>query len=255
MRLAFTIIYNGLHHLKHKGYLEYLAPHLDYWVFVDGLAGNSGSTSWCKPLEGCSSEDGTVEYIKEVQKKHPNIILLVCTRKWPSKDAMVNAGIEALRKKADSGFLWEIDADEQWTHELMTLSEMALEEHGGKTGMFHSNYYVGENVMASGMWGEGIGLPYRRLWRWNGEYFLKHEPPTLLRGNKKEVLLPYRFEHYAYYFEKDVLFKSQYYTGHEKIHEGWKKINSGKVRMPCQLKELFGTRGNYFNTNTKLRYA
>lgn len=250
MRVAFTIIYNGLHHLQHKGYAEYMAKHLDYWVFVDGLSSNGGSTSWCKNIEGCSSDDGTVEFIQDLQKKYPNIILQTCTRKWPSKDAMVNKAIELLIEKTNHAFLWEIDADEQWTHEIMSLSEQILKEKGGKTGMFHANYYVGNRYVAKGMWGEGIGLPYRRLWDWNGEYFLKHEPPTLMRGNKREILIDYRFDHYAYYFDKDVEFKSKFYGGHEMVYENIKRLNRGEIRVPCDLKSLFGHRRTYFNSTT-----
>lgn len=249
MRVAFSIVYNGLHHLKHKGYAEYLAKHLDYWVFVDGLAGNGGSTSWCKNIAGCSSDDGTIEYIKELQIKYSNIILQTCEKKWRSKDAMVNKAIELLKEKTNSAYLWQIDVDEQWSYETMALSEQILSEQGGKTGTFHANYFMGENLLAYGMWGEGVGYPYRRLWKWDGEYFLKHEPPVLLKGNGKEVLLPFKFDHYSYYFEKDVLFKSRYYGGHERVFGNWVKLNTGKIKVPCDLSHLFGhKRGLFHNT-------
>lgn len=251
-RVAFTIIYNGLHHLKHKGYAEYMAKHLDCWVFVDGLAGNGGSTSWCKNLNGCSSDDGTVEYLRELQRKYPNIILRMTDKKWHSKDHMVNTAIDMLKEKTTDAFLWQIDVDEQWTSEIMTLSEQKLLEEKGKTGVFHANYFMGKNLLAYGMWGEGVGFPYKRLWAWRGEYFLKHEPPTLLRGNGKEVLIPFKFDHYAYYFEQDVLFKSKYYGGHERIYENWRKLNTGKVRVPCDLSLFFGHRRGLFK-NTVIR--
>jgi len=252
LRVAFSIVYNGLHHLKHKGYAEYMAKHLDYWVFVDGLAGNNGSTSWCKSLSGCSSTDGTIEYIKELQKTYPNIILETCEVKWRSKDYMVNKAIELLKQKTNKAMLWQIDVDEQWTHEIMGLSEQFLVDNNGKTGTFHSNYFMGDNIRAFGTWGEGVGYPYRRLWDWSGEYFLKHEPPTLLKGNGREVLIPFKFDHYAYYFEQDVEFKSKYYGGHEKIYENWQKMNAGKIKLPCDLRVLFGhSRGVFQNTTIR----
>lgn len=250
MRCVYTIIYNGLHHLKHKGYAEYLASNVDLWVIADGLAGNSGSTSWCKNLEGSSSDDGTIEYIQELQKKHPNIILETRDKKWASKDEMINRAVEIVRSHTKRCYLWQVDCDEQWTAEMMTLSELALIEANGKTGCFHANYYLGESLRAFGTWGEGVGYPYNRLWNWEGEYFLKHEPPTLLRGNGKTVLLPYKFEHYAYYFDKDVEFKSRYYSGHEKIYENWKKLNKGHIRVPCELKTLFGHNKGVFQNTT-----
>lgn len=252
MRVAFTIIYNGVHHLKHKDYVKRLLPHVDLWVFVDGLAGNKGSTSWCKELVGCGSEDGTVEYLKELQKTHPNLVLVECEKKWHSKDAMVNRAIEEIKKHTNKSFLWEIDADEQWTPELMSLSEQYLVEKKGKTGTFHSNYFMGQNIRAFGMWGEGVGYPYRRLWDWNGEYFMKHEPPVLLKGNGREVLIPFKFDHYAYYFPQDVEFKSKYYGGHERVYDNWQKMNQGKLKLPCELKILFGhSRGIFPNTTIR----
>jgi len=255
-RCAFTIVYNGIHHLLHKGYAEYMAKHLDWWVFVDGLAGNGGSTNWCKDLKGCQSTDGTIEYLQGLQKKYPNIILQTNDkdRKWHSKDFMVNKAIELLKQKTNDALLWEIDADEQWTDELMMLSELSLLDQGAKTGEFHANYFMGKDLLAYGMWGEGVGYPYRRLWNWKGEYFQKHEPPELLRGNGKTVLLPYKFDHYSYYFEQDVLFKSQYYKGHERIHENWLKLNAGEIKTPCDLKDLFGHRRGVFQ-NTIIRAA
>lgn len=251
MRVAFTIIYNGLHHLQHKNYVESLLPFIDLWVFVDGLAGNGGSTSWCRDLKGCSSEDGTVEYLRELQENNKNLVLVECKKKWRSKDAMVNRAIEEIKKVTNKAFLWEIDADEQWKEFTMTLAEYSLQDQGGKVGLFHSNYYVGKNILAYGMWGEGIGLPYKRLWDWNGEYFLKHEPPTLMGGGK-EVLMNVRFDHYAWYFEQDVIFKSKYYGGHENAHKGWLALNGGKIRLPADVSDLFGHNRGYFK-NTKLR--
>lgn len=165
---------------------------------------------------------------------------------------MVNRAIEEIKKVANDAFLWQIDADEQWSEFTMSLAETSLKEQGAKVGLFHSNYYVGKNILAYGMWGEGIGLPYKRLWDWKGEYFLKHEPPTLM-AKGKEVLTNLRFDHYAYYFEQDVQFKAKYYGGHEKVYAGWKKLNEGSVRLPADLSVLFGHKRGLFS-NTKLRY-
>lgn len=218
-------------------------------MFVDGLAGNSGSTAWCKDLKGAGSTDGTVEYLQGLQKMHKNLIVQTASQKWRSKDAMVNKAVDLIKEKTDRAMLWQIDADEQWTVEAMMHSEKELIDQKGLTGAFHANYYMGENLMAYGMWGEGIGYPYYRLWNWEGQYFLRHEPPVLLKGNGKIVLMPLRFNHYAYYFPQDVEFKSKYYGGHEKVYDNWKKLQSGRIRTPCALRYLFGhTKGIFPNT-------
>ena len=50
-----------------------------------------------------------------------------------------------------------------------------------------------------------------------------------LGGNGKEVLLTPRFRHYAYRFEKDVLFKSLYYQGYEDVLKKWRALQEETV--------------------------
>ena len=50
MRIAFSIILNGLHHLQHNNYYQTMLDNFDYWVIVEGQALPNGSTSWCKQL-------------------------------------------------------------------------------------------------------------------------------------------------------------------------------------------------------------
>ena len=242
MRVAFTIIFNGLHHLRHNDYFAKIRGSLDYWVFVEGPTKPGGSTAWCKPipsvyLKGVHSTDGTLEFLREESWKGPKILLIEKERFWDSKDEMVNAALDALRKREiKSAYLWEIDADEQWDSKDLLLAEATLDYNRCDTGKFLCDYYVGPGLIAKGDWGEGKKLPYYRLWRWAGERFISHEPPVL-SGKRYEVLLPVRFKHYAYLFEEDVRFKECFYSGHENILSKWLALQK-ETKFPQPVSRL-----------------
>jgi hypothetical protein len=136
----------------------------------------------------------------------------------------------------------------------MTAAERELIEQCADTGCFHSNYYVGKNLVTKGLWGEGNDLKggltnaYRRLWLWKGQPFVTHEPPVIEGGNKKEVLLSQRFNHFAYYFDEDVKFKEKYY-GYHNLYKKWKLLQEEK-NFPQPVSRLIP--GGWGNTDTKI---
>lgn len=253
MRIAFTIILNGLHHLKHNDYAEYILKHFDYWVVVEGACGNTGSTSWCNPIttkyqKNGASIDGTIEYLEELSKTHKNLIFTKSTGIWENKDVMVNVAINKVKEITNKCFLWEIDIDEQWTISNIKLAEKMVVNDNIKTASFLCNCFVGSDLVAIGYWGEGKGLPYRRLWNWSGEFFITHEPPLLDCINKEIHILPIRFNHYSYYFEKDVIFKNDFYTDNVCLLKNWKRLQTTK-QFPVDISKLLG--GDIKN-NTKI---
>lgn len=268
MRVAFSIILNALHHLQHNNYFDSIVNNFDLWVFVDGLALPGGSTSWCKKVDdrwhkNFHSRDGTIEFIKE--RNYPNVAL--CSDHlgaWSSKDAMVNTSIDVIRSNEccrmwlESGeptFLWQCDVDEQWTKEQLCEAEKELVSLNAGAGCFRADYYIGNNLLAKGEWGEGYSLtkPLRfatiRLWNWKGQKFAYHEPPVLDGGNGNLALLSQRFKHYAYYFERDVAFKNEYYSGHEGILDNWKSLQEETV-FPQPISRLIS--GHYGKTATQI---
>ena len=276
MRIGITIVFNGLHHLKHNEWADKLTSMLDYWAIVDGLAANTGSTSWCNQLFAVPSVgrllegslDGTNEYLDMAIAKYPGSVGAVAlTGARHNKDSMMNVGVDMVHQEfgptlgkappAPSGphFLWQLDVDEQWTPEQMDAAEQELLASGGTCGCFHADHYVGEHLLARGTWGEGndpvdpLRNAYRRLWLWDGRKFATHEPPVLEGGNGKEVLLLQkpdqpaslgsRFAHYAYFYEKDVEFKEQFYSGHEGLLSRWKALQARpKEDFPRPLSDL-----------------
>lgn len=232
MRFAFTIVLNGLHHLKHNDYYLRVLDMVDMWAVAEGACNNTGSTQWCNPMpeeyhHNGRSIDGTIEFLMDLESQNNNIVVVQSTGLWKNKDSMVNAAVSKLPNNG-TNHLWQIDVDEQWTKDKMKRAESILDYMGADCAEFFCNYEMGNGYRAIGSWGEGKGLPYRRLWKWKGQEFESHEPPVLSGGNGHTVLLPQRFNHYAYYFEKDVVFKDKWYGGHSGIYGGWKKIQSAK---------------------------
>ncbi|REJ84533.1 MAG: hypothetical protein DWQ44_08965 [Bacteroidetes bacterium] len=252
-RIAFTIMYNAAHHLRHCDFALKMISMFDHWIIAEGFAGNKGSTSWCNELNcPIRSIDDTINLIGDYADKQSECVRLVSPRKWESKDEMVNACIDIARDIIDGQdcFLWQVDADEHWTDDQLSRSEKSIIASCADTGMFLCNYFIGENLIVRGQWGEGLMTPYRRLWHWKGQRFASHEPPILSGGNGKEMLLQERFDHYAYFFEHDVKFKAMYYSGHEHVYRNWKKIQSGSVKFPAPISTLFS--GKMFSS-TKSR--
>jgi hypothetical protein len=244
MRIGYTIILNGLHHLKHNNYgVDLLENHLDYWVVVEGASNNRGSTWWCKPAISSYhnkgfSIDGTTEYLKELSLKYNNLIYIQPKGVWNSKDDMVNRAIDEVKKITNKCFLWQIDIDEQMTVDQRIDSEHELLSRGGKTGMFYINQYVGKNLIANGDW----VTPFVRLWDWKGEHFETHESPKLVGGNGNVITLNQYIEHYSFYFEQDIKFKNEWYNNHKGLYKNWLNLQK-ETQFPQDISRLFDNFG------------
>lgn len=257
MRVAFTIVLDGLRHLIHNDYWKTMIDNFDYWVIVEGVAKPNGSTYWCKELspsvyKNYLSVDGTTDFLNKLSSARVKIIR-PDNRPWESKDEQVNAAIQAIKKITNECFLWQIDVDEQWTKEQLAQAEDILTKNNGKTGCFYCNYFVGPNQQVFGDWGEGKIEPYRRLWNWKGEVFESHEPPKLNGNNGPGLLINVRFNHYAYYFFNDVKFKEIYYSGYDGLYERWLKVQENKGTI--HIRELLGPNIWWSNTNTIIKYT
>ena len=243
MRIVFSIIFNGLHHLLHNDQFRFILNNCDKWIVVEGASQSNGSTKWCKQMppeyhNNGSSIDGTKEFFEELSQQESKLIYVSSNGFWNSKDHQVNRAIDEVKKITDRCFLWQFDIDEQWTLEGMNQAEKEMSENHIKVGAFLSECYCGKNLCPVGEWAGSSGI--RRIWDWEGEYFVTHEPPTLFNCEDKSAkLLTPIFKHFNYYFEKDVKFKDAWYSGHEQIHKRWKYINSlPKENFPIHISNL-----------------
>lgn len=255
-RVAFTIVLNGMKHLLHNNYAEFILKNFDHWYVVEGVARSTGSTSWCREMpqdfhNNYHSIDGTLEYLQALTNTHNNLTVISREGGWDNKDCMVNAAAQHINKDNGECFVWELDVDEQWTLEDLKGAEQSLEQAKGKTGTFLSDYYVGKDLLAIGAWGEGKGLPYRRLWHWNKDSFHAHEPPMLRNGDDPIIHLPHRFKHYAYYFEEDVAFKDKWYGSQQGTLQLWQALQKETV-FPQPISKLLPSTFYWSTTNTKI---
>lgn len=260
MRIVFSIIHNGLHHLHHNGQYEKILQSCDKWIIVEGASLSTGSTKWCKEFppelhSNGGSVDGTREFLRFLSKQTDKLIYVESDGFWQSKDHQVNRAIEEVKKITNSCWLWEIDIDEQWEPEQMNQAEHELLQSNQKSACFRAICFIGKNLRAIGDWGEAFSSGYTRLWKWEGEYFICHEPPVLEGELKKDpVMLSPVFRHYNYYFDKDVIFKDKWYGGHENIYERWKLINSLDKRFfPMHISNLIS--GPWGRSNSSIIYV
>jgi hypothetical protein len=242
MRYAFTIIYNGKHHLEHGDFVKNMTEWFDLWIVVEGFAHNGGSTNWCNDIKmPGNSTDGTCQLMEQLFMQHRNIVYLSHSGGYDSKDEQVNVAMAALGNCED-GWLWQVDADEHWKLEDIEAAESMLSKDSKIAGAFQFNHYLckdvdGRQLVGGGNWGDNFST---RLWWWQGQNFITHEPPVM-QGQQGVRYLPQKYEHYSYYFEQDVQFKSKYYKGYKNVYDNWKRLQKSRHNYPIPVTKLLGT--------------
>lgn len=235
-RLAITIIYNGLHHLTHKGFSDFMTKHFDHWVIVEGHAKPGRSTSWCNDLViSPTSTDGTIGYCEALALNHKNVTFHCNGVYFKSKDVQVNLALALLKRKFNAGFLWQVDADEHWTVDQLQAAESLLSYSGFKQAAFQFNHYVGKDLLATGDWGSGW---VNRLFLWRGQRFISHEPSMMELPYRTTQIKEIKFNHYSYVFKQDVEFKEKYYPGYTGITKRWESLQMCKD-FPQPITALF----------------
>lgn len=251
MRIAFTIIYDGLHHLKHNDFAQFMAENFDHWIVIEGHSRAGGSTSWCKNLGMPQrSTDGTHEFMIEFCKNHSNVYYYSPGIYWKSKDAQVNEAIITAKLITSECFLWQVDCDEQWSKEDLITAEKELTESGSNVGAVQFYHLLckdgyGRQLIGKGDWGDNW---HTRLWDWKGERFITHEPPVI-ENQRQIVKLSPKYKHYSYYFEKDVRFKEPYY-GYKGLHSNWKRLEMFTGEFPQPVSLLLGKTNRHVPKNS-----
>jgi hypothetical protein len=240
-RVAISIVLNAEKHLRHQ--MRVIPNIVDRWIVVEGASKSTFCTSWCKAMpteyhNNGFSVDQTSYLLESLEKTDKRLTYIRPNGLWDGKVAMFNAALDLIKNPC---FLWEIDIDEYWTEDSMSGAEDILNNLNANIGLFACDYLLSDNIIVRGDWGESTTHGYRRLWKYSpGSRFTSHEPPVL--ENTSTAVPPYlmpRFKHLSYYYESDVIFKSKWYTLHEKIHEGWKDITNGNIKLPCNVSQLF----------------
>lgn len=255
MRYAITIIFNAKHHLLNQRFIDLMVGSFDKWIIVEGFSSNGGSTAWCHNLNiQKNSTDGTLEFLAELMEKHSNIIVHSRKNGWKSKDEQVNKAIELLQG-SPSGWLWQVDIDELWNQSDFANAESLMEQDKSVAGAFQFHHllcqdYKGRQLVGKGEWGSNW---HTRLWWWEGQDFISHEPP-LMKGQKTIKQLPQKYHHYSYYYEQDVQFKSKYYKGYASLYRNWKRLQKKAFQFPISTRELFGNSSNINHKNSTITH-
>jgi len=237
--------------LQNKGFAEFMAKNFDYWIVIEGLAGASGSTSWCRNLDiPARSNDGTHQFMYQFTHQNTNVIYHSPATKWKNKDEMVNEAIRITSLITDSCYLWQVDADEIWTRDALDMAELELDQTDLIAGAFQFDQLLcvnkqGKQLVGKGVWGSGF---HTRLFKWSGQKFLSHEPPKL-EGQTEVACLSQKYEHNSYNFDRDVKFKSVYYKGHEQVYDNMQKLKEYTGEFPVPITMLFG-KSKYVNPKT-----
>ncbi len=251
MRVAFTIVYNGLHHFHHLGFTQKMLQLFDKWYIIEGLSKNGGSTNWCENLDlPYNSTDGTCEFLTNLSSENEKVTYIKSSDYWKSKDEQVNAFIPLLQKEVKDCYLWQVDVDEHWKEEDLKTAEHRLSLSGYKQAEFQFNHYVGKNKIAIGEWGSGF---VTRLFIWEGQRFQSHEPAALEGIKDKIKLEGLKFDHYSYYFIEDIQFKEKYYgTGYEGLQKRWERLQYiDGIKIP--ITALFSHRSQIGKSKSHIR--
>jgi hypothetical protein len=219
------------------------------WTIVEGAAANVHCTSWCKKQEPRFSNDGSHEFIVSLTR-HPRLRIL-SNIYWPGgKAQMCNA---ALGTVFEPCALLQMDVDELWTPERLDSLPNLLNNDKDKVlaARFVCRYLLGPNLVAQGLncYGNNAG-EWLRLWKFTpGMRFKTHEPPVLLGFNGAPVpehrikdrheteAMGFRFDHWAYVFERQVAYKEMFY-GYGGAVQQWRALQQYAGPFPAVLKHF-----------------
>lgn len=211
------------------------------WHIIHGAAGNTGSTSWCRPQTPRLSTDGSTYFLRSIEG-HPRIQYFESER-WENKDVMVNHALPFILEPC---VLMQMDADELWTAEKITkFVEFASMTQGPRAFQFSCRYFVGPNIVTVGQdcYGANRG-EWLRAWTFRpGMTFARHEPPVIqwtagaLNMPVSDLRSEPAFDHPAYVFEHQVAYKERFY-GYANAVEHWRRLQANTVWPVTRLKDF-----------------
>ncbi|MBT8631936.1 hypothetical protein AOC23_07625 [Polynucleobacter paneuropaeus] len=262
----FTIVINGR---------PFIEKHIDnfnslsikwHWHIVEGIAELKYDTAWSLANGGRIPErlhrdglsiDGTSEYIDKLKTLYPTKISVY--RKpvgqfWNGKLEMVNAPLAFIKKEC---LLWQIDVDEFWTTEQISVAYQMFQDQPKKFVAFYwCHYFVGPNLLLLTRYGYANNpkFEWQRTWRFKPHFFwAAHEPPTLVERDYSGRIRPVMsrgvftheeteekgliFQHFAYVTPSQLIFKESYY-GYKNALADWEKLQSNTA-FPARLADYF----------------
>jgi len=215
----FSIVYNILETLPDKMFELNIQNMYD---FVDEIIIVEGATTEIKTDTNGRSNDGTIDFLKKLEKKYNKIKIIIGSGYWKDKIEMCNAA----SKNATGDYLWQLDSDEFYKHEDIIKIKKLLEERKPDSIHFFANHFFGgfdKYIDENGRrWGNDI--PWKRIFKHKPgkSFWIEHRPPTYICDgkncdngvviNRNETLsLGLKMFHYSYVQESQIKFKSSYF--------------------------------------------
>ncbi|MCB9030193.1 MAG: hypothetical protein H6619_04015, partial [Deltaproteobacteria bacterium] len=247
----FTIVLNGMPFIKHHLDVFKTLPFDWHWHIIEGVAELKHCTAWSVTSGGNiptqfhregRSNDGTEEYLNEIESQFPDNISIYRKSEgnfWQGKLEMVNAPLAYIDQEC---LLWQIDSDELWSAEqIQKMRELFLSDSSKQAAYVHCHYFIGPKKYISTLnaWATQP-KDWLRVWRFKpGMKWDAHEPPILVnqeghniadiahfsRDETKAAGLIY--EHPSYVLEEQVKFKQDYY-GYKDAVDLWKQLQEAK---------------------------
>ena len=173
----FTIVLNGKPFIEYHINVFKQLPFKWRWHIIEGVADLKNDTAWSlkngarispELHNNGLSNDGTSEYLDNIQKQFPDNITIY--RKgngnfWNGKLEMVNAPIKNINEEC---ILWEVDSDELWTTEQFTQGRQLYLNNPNKTASFYfCFFFVGEKlfITSTDTYGNHTKFEWLRSWR------------------------------------------------------------------------------------------
>jgi glycosyltransferase involved in cell wall biosynthesis len=262
----FTIVLNGEPFIRYHIEVLKQLPFAWHWHIVEGVADLKHDTAWSIEHGGKItaalhdegySNDGTTEYLNELQQLYPDCLTIYRKPKgvfWDGKREMVNTPLEYIQEEC---LLWQVDVDELWTAEQISKMRQLFINHPDKTAAFYwCWYFVGEQLVISSRncYGQNPQQEWLRTWRFRpGMLWEAHEPPRLIQPLPEWKSLDVAsmnpfchaetckagllFQHFAYVTPQQLQFKEQYY-GYQHAVRDWRRLQAG-AEFPLFLRNYF----------------
>ncbi len=252
----FTIVLNGMPFISHHIDAFKHLPFRWHWHIVEGAAELVADTAWSRPNGGYLPEsfhydglsiDGTSEYIDQLKLFFPDNITVYrkpAGELWQGKLAMVNAPLDSILEEC---LLWEINADECWSHaQLCDGWRMFQDEPERSAAFYRCHFFVGPHLVVSSRncYSQQPGHEWLRTWRYRpGCRWAAHEPPRLIccgSDGERDIArkAPFSngeteakglvFQHFAYTTVDQVRFKEKYY-GYSQATYGWLQLQKERT--------------------------
>lgn len=262
----FTIVLNGQPFIENQIQIMQELPFKWHWHIMEGVAELKHDTSWSlsngakiteRMHQNGLSTDGTSAFLDKIAKDYADQVTVYRKDKgsfWDGKLEMVNAPLSNIKEES---LLWQLDVDEFWyPWQISRVREMFADQPDKNAAYFFCHFFVGENLITGtkNTYGNNTGYEWLRVWRFHpGNYFSSHEPPRLMHESETGQIFDkasrniFRhdemeenglvFEHYAYFLEKQLRFKEDYY-GYADAVKHWKNLQQEK-QFPVFLKNYF----------------